>query len=956
MNNHFDSAVEQLPEPLQADVRQRLARLREQGVVLDAVTDVQGFVRLLSGSEFAVRVMCKYPECLGQAFIDSLDQPPDRPTTEAQLHSLLETVNDIAGLQSVVRRVRDIGMLRIAWRDLADRATLEAIFAEISMLADVLISAALDWLHADMRHAHGDARDADDNPLGLVVLGMGKLGGEELNFSSDIDLIFSYAANGESDGERPLSNEQYFSRLGQRLIKVLDDLTADGFVFRVDMRLRPFGDGGPLVQSFAGMEAYYQQHGREWERYAFIKARPVAGDIAAGDAVLEMLRPFVYRRYLDFGVFESLREMKTSINRDVQRRDRQYHIKLGPGGIRETEFIVQLFQLIRGGREPALRSRRFLEALHAAIELGCLDAVDGERLEQAYRFLRRLENRLQMHDDRQTHDVPASHAAQWPLAFGMGYNSPEAFIAAWHAERDAVSRIFDRAFLGPAEQGSSRESPGHPLDPAWREPETAEAVLEKAGFDDTVTVQRALNSLHERIAKQPPGEQGMRRVNTLVPSLLAAAARQDAPSRTALGMLNLIDAVLGRTTYLALLAEHPEALARLAQLFSASELIARLVREHPILLDELLDPRLFEQPPDETSLDAELDNVLARTDHDDLEAMMDALREFQQVSQMRIAAADISGALPLMRVSDLLTHLAERVIQSTLELASVHLVERHGKPQYRVNEDQREARFLVIAYGKLGGLELGYSSDLDLVFMHDSHGDDEMTDGERSIENSVYFLRLTQRLIHLLSTPTTAGTLYDVDTRLRPSGKGGLLVTSLEAFRKYQYEQAWTWEQQALLRARSVAGDPQLASAFTAIRRDILSQQRDPAKLRDDVVTMRERMRRENTIHTDEFDLKSGPGGITDIEFLAQYWVLREAYALPDLLEVPDTIRFLERLADSGRLPKERIATLIDAYRRMRAEVHACALQGRPARIPVDQLLAIRNQVVAVWEAEFGQT
>lgn len=923
----------------------------EHGVDLARINEPAAFHALLAGSEFAVRVLTRQPGLLDADYMARLHAPLDRDQLAERLREALASISDMAHLQRFLRRERQAQMLRLAWRDLGGFASLDETLAETSLLADELIKAALEWLHDDLRRAHGEARDADGNALELVVLGMGKLGGEELNFSSDIDLIFSYSASGESDGERPLGNDQYFSRLGQRLIRALDDATADGFVYRVDMRLRPFGDGGPLVQTFDGMEAYYQQHGREWERYAFIKARPVAGGSAAGKQLLDMLRPFVYRRYLDFGVFEALRDMKASINRDVQRRDRQNHVKLGPGGIREAEFIVQLFQLIRGGREPALRTRHFGTALHAAVELDCLSSRDAERLDAAYRFLRLLENRLQMTDDRQTHDVPDDDDSLRPLAWGMGLESPEKLLSAWHEHRDAVARIFDQAFLGPAEQGEER----HPLDAAWQDIDGAEELLLQAGFDDVPLLQRELHSLAQRMEKQPPGAQGHRRVNALVPRLLAAAARQEAsPEIAAVRMLDLVDAVLGRTTYLALLAEHPEALSRLAQLFAASEHIARLVTQHPILLDELLDPRLFEKQPDELSLDQELEAALARTDQGDLEAVMDALREYQQVSQMRIAAADISGSLPLMRVSDLLTHLAERVIQSTLDLALAHMVERHGRPMVEENGELREAKYLVVAYGKLGGLELGYGSDLDLVFMHDSPSEGAMTDGDRSVENQVYFLRLTQRLIHLLSTPTTAGTLYEVDTRLRPSGKGGLLVTSLEAFGKYQREQAWAWEHQALLRARPVAGDQQLAEGFQSVRREVLAQERDPDKLRDDVREMRERMRREQDTHEGEFDLKAGRGGITDIEFLTQFWVLREAHAIPQLLEVPDTIRFLERLAESGRLPKDRVATLIDAYRQLRTEVHACALQGRPARIAEDRLEATRFQVRSVWEMEFG--
>ncbi len=936
-----------LPEPARSLAEQRWNALEMSAAPLPPALG-ESLPRVLAWSGFVADVLRRQPALLHGDWADALLRNLPAAELARKVEAALAAANSEAELMQRVRCMRQAMLARIAFRDIADMADVAETLAATSAVADACIAGSLRRLHDWHRAAHGDARDAEGNALELIVLGMGKLGGCELNFSSDVDLIFAFAASGESDGARPLSNEQYFARLGQKLIRVLDDTTADGFAYRVDMRLRPFGDGGPLAMTASGMESYYEQHGREWERYAFVKARPVAGDITAGERLLGDLQPFVYRRYLDFGVFESLREMKAGINREVQRRELREHVKLGSGGIREAEFVVQLFQLIRGGREPALRRRNFTAALAACVELECLAADDAAELEAAYQFLRRLENRLQEAGDAQVHEVPRAGDERERLAFSLGFASDAEFSAAWERQRQVVRRLFDQAFLGPEPRPASG-----PFANAWNEPDQESDALRDAGFKDATGAIEDLRSLRERIERQPPGVQGLRRLDRLMPLVIAAAARQAEPDAALARMLKLIEAVLGRTTYLALLLENPRALEQLARICAASDWIAQLVARHPLLLDELIDSRLFDDVPTRATLTADIEDQLARVAAGDLEALMDALREFQQVSVMRIAASDISGALPLMKVSDRLTDVAELVIQRVLQSAEAHLVNRHGEPRFRVDGKPHRARFLVVGYGKLGGLELGYGSDLDLVFLHDSRGEDQHTDGERVIDNGVFFLRLTQRLIHLLSTPTAAGVLYDVDTRLRPSGQAGLLVTSLEAFEKYQHEQAWTWEHQALLRARPVAGDEPLADAFNALRHQMLARPREDETLRREVLEMRERMRATQPVD-DLFDLKAGPGGITDIEFLAQYWVLREAHRAPALLAFTDTIRFIEGLESSGRVPDGRLDGLADAYRELRQAAHARALQGVPALVPKDAHRAARERVTAIWHAEFG--
>lgn len=931
-----------------------LAEQRWQALAFDGALPAharEALPRVFAWSGFVAGVLGRQPGLLGGDWLRRLAEPLPARELAQEVEAAAMAAADETDLMRALREQRSALMARIAWRDIAGLADLDETLRATSAVADACIDAALGRLHDWHREAHGEARDRGGQPLKLIVLGMGKLGGCELNFSSDIDLVFAFPESGESDGARAVSNDQYFSRLGQKLIHVLDAVTADGFVYRVDMRLRPFGDSGPLAMTVNGTESYYEQHGREWERYAFVKARPVAGDLAAGEALLERLQPFVYRRYLDFGVFESLRDMKAAINREVRRRELRDDVKLGPGGIREAEFVVQLFQLIRGGREPALRSRRFSDALAAAVRLDCLDEADGRALADAYAFLRRLENRLQQAADQQVHAVPPAGPERERLAFTLGFDTVDAFMAAWDHHRQTVRRLFDKAFLGPEARPAA-----DPLAAAWNDPEDAVDVLEAAGFREPDAVAVLLGDLKQRVERQPPGAQGARRLDRLMPHVLAAASCQAGPDVALRRMVKLVEAVLGRTTYLALLLENPRALEQLARVSAASDWIAQLVARHPVLLDELIDPRLFEDVPTRATLTADLDEQLRRGRvSEDLEALMDALREFQQVSVMRIAAADISGRLPLMRVSDRLTDVAELVIQAVLQTARAHLVARHGEPRYVAGGKTRTARFLVVGYGKLGGLELGYGSDLDLVFLHDSTGDAQQTDGVRVIDNSVFFLRLTQRLIHLLSTPTTAGVLYDVDTRLRPSGQAGLLVSSMDAFGKYQREEAWTWEHQALLRARAVGGDDELIGDFETLRREVLARPRDPVKLRDDVRGMRERMRGERREREGMFDLKAGRGGIADIEFLAQFWVLRDAHEAPELLEFTDTIRFIEGLESGGRVPGEQLDGLADAYRELRRAAHLAALQGDEAEVPAERHRAARERVIAIWNTVFEE-
>lgn len=907
-----------------------------------------------AGSEFVANALIQQP-----ALLVDLHESGDLARTyplnryRERLNSLLSGVENEAALGQRLRQFRRREMVRIAWRDLAGQAELDETLAETSALADACIQGALDVLHPWQCGEWGVPIGGHTRqPQSLVVLGMGKLGAGELNFSSDIDLILAYPEPGETDGERQRTNEQFFLRLGQRLVKALDERTADGYVFRVDLRLRPYGESGPLAMSFDAMEQYYQSQGREWERYAMIKARVVAGDAERGAQLLSVLRPFVYRRYLDYSTFESLRDMKAMIVREVQRKGMQANVKLGDGGIREVEFIGQAFQLIRGGREPSLQVRPIQEVLTLLAEEQLLPTFVADELKTAYRFLRRVENRLQEFADQQVHSLPSGAQERERLAFTMGFDDWRQFEKELNRHRERVSDHFEQVFAAP--QGEEQNNNDDALTGLWHgalTEEEAHAVLGEQGFVDAPEAFRLIRALRNSSARRSLSERGRGRLDRLMPLLLGAVAGLAKPDLCLPRLIALVEAIARRTAYLSLLIEHPMALSQLVKLMAASPWIARLITRHPLLMDELLDPRTLYHPATRDQLEHELRGRLDALAADDLEQQMETLRHFKQVNVLRVAAADVAGAMPLMVVSDHLTAIGEVVLEQVLRLAWEQIAGRHGEPYCGAGEGRRRAGFIILAYGKLGGIELGYGSDLDIVFLHDSAGEKQYTDGEKSVDNNVFFARLGQRIIHLLSTATPSGVLYEVDTRLRPSGASGLLVSGIDAFADYQEREAWTWEHQALVRARPVAGDASPAEAFGRIRAAILGRVRDPEELRGEVREMRERMREQlGTRQPGWFDLKQDAGGIADIEFIVQYLVLRWAADYPEVYHYSDNIRQLEALANTQALSPEDAETLTDAYRVLRARVHSLKLQEEPARVSEAEYTKERAAVSEIWQ------
>ena len=917
--------------------------------------------RLVGASKFAVALCRQHPQLL-PGLLDSgdLHRSYAEETLVASLDGQLKDCDTGEELSLRLRRFRQREILRILWRDCNRLAATMETTRDTSLLAEACISAAQDWWHRQLVAAHGEPRNSEGVSQQLLVIAMGKLGARELNLSSDVDLIFTYPESGQTDGaQRPLSNQEFFIKLGQRLIAALDQTTAEGFVFRMDMRLRPYGQSGALVLNFSAMEEYYQDQGRDWERYALIKARVITGPADQGRVLMKSLRPFVYRRYIDFGVIDSLRSMKEMINAEVRRRGLLEDVKLGPGGIREIEFIAQCFQLIRGGRSSALRQPELLKVLDALVEEGCLPAAAVQELEAAYLFLRDTEHAIQGYEDKQTQALPTAAAAREALLVSLGCTNWQDFSDTLQAHRDRVSAHFARLIEAP----EAAEEPGSDK-LLW--PDNIDAHgLADLGFDDAEEVAHALVELRDSSRLRHLQAESRQRLDQFMPQLLAACASHQQSSVVIARLLPLVQAVVRRSAYLVLLLENPPALDELVLLCAASPWISVELTRSPVLLDELLDPRSLYSAPDKSALEQALRQQLARLAPDDLEANMDALRYFKSAQTLHIAASEVTGRLPLMQVSDKLTWLAEVIVAQALRMAWLDLTGKYGRPQPQELEDAAEPAadlpgdcgFAVIGYGKLGGIELGHGSDLDLVFVYDNSGA-AVTDGERPLDTTVFYTRLGQRIIHILDTRTAMGQLYEVDMRLRPSGESGMLAASFKAFRDYQLATAWTWEHQALVRARFICGDPAVGERCGELRREVLCQSRDTVELGREVVGMRQRMRK-NLLPADatekgEFHLKHGYGGIVDIEFMVQYAVLVWSEGHPELTLWSDNIRILEALEKQGLFSKQESQSLTEAYIAYRSVAHQQALQQQPGVVDDGEFTSQREVVIAKWKDLLG--
>ena len=922
---------------------------------------LQQWQKVLIGSDFISEKLCEYPdwllalvtdkEALGDYDKDALQRTMPDPSLPTE------------AWDSRLRQWRYRQMARIVWRDFNRIADTRRTVWELTALAELALQAALDYHYSNLCEEMGEPCDAHGESQPMLILGMGKLGAWELNLSSDVDLIFAYPSKGDTrGGPRSYSNQDFFVRLGQRLIKSLDQMTVDGFVFRVDMRLRPYGQCGPLVSTFDGLESYYQTQGREWERFAMIKARVVAsnGTAEQTQALMGMLRSFTYRKYVDFSAIDALRNLKQLINREVARRRTHDNVKIGRGGIREVEFIAQAFQIIRGGRDTELQERRLLQVLPLLRQFNCLPSRIDEQLAEAYCFLRNVEHAIQAYDDRQSQDLPKDDLGRQRIAHILGFDSWNEFNQHLNAHRDFVHQQFSAVIATPDEQKNDAQQQGladwrlfwhHLTGPGG----DCQGMLEKLQFPEP---EKTVRLLRDDLLSTPMvmamAAISRERLAELAPRLLQRVAAAEKPYETLARIIPLLLSTARRSAYLLLLIENPEALDQLVVLTEASPWIAQQLAHHPALLDELLNPTTLYRVPPKEDLAQDLRQQVLRIDPEDLEQQMEALRYFRSAHALRVAACEVTGKLPLMKVSDYLTELAEVILAYVLQLTWQQMVQRHGYPDGEVHE---EPSFIIVAYGKLGGIELAHGSDLDLVFIHAAApmgNTQPQSDEQRSIENATFYARLGQKIIHVLNAQTPSGQLYDVDMRLRPSGNSGMLVTSLNAFEKYQFESAWTWEHQALVRARAITGRPELMAQFTELRSRVLGQARELEKLRSDVVEMREKMRTQLGSSKKQkaeglFNLKQDAGGIVDIEFMVQYAVLAWASAHPALLEFTDNIRILEGLAQSGQLSAQEVNQLIEAYKAFRSLGHRLALQQLPGIVAGDQVESERRIVTQIW-------
>ncbi len=892
-----------------------------------------------------------------QQLHDTPPQPDEWKNYAHWLDEQLIDADDEVSLMRVLRLFRRHMLSRISWMQSLKLCETGDTLRQLSELAETLIITARDRLYQTCCAEWGTPCNAQGEPQPLLILGMGKLGGGELNFSSDIDLIFAYPESGVTQGgRRELDNAQFFTRLGQRLIKALDQPTVDGFAYRVDMRLRPFGDSGPLVLSFAALEDYYQEQGRDWERYAMVKARLMGGnEDAYSQELRRTLRPFVFRRYIDFSVIQSLRNMKGMIAREVRRRGLKDNIKLGAGGIREIEFITQVFQLIRGGREPSLQQRALQPSLLAIGQLGLLKTEQVADLTESYLFLRRLENLLQAINDEQTQTLPNDELNQARLAWGMGVADWAQLMAQLEQKMLAVRAIFNELIGDDESEEESAEASREQFAALWQDlldERDLDPFTPQLESESRQLLLRCINDFRSDVDKRTIGPRGREVLGQLMPALLGEVCAREDAVRVLQRLTPLLLNIVTRTTYLELLVEYRAALSQLIRLCAASPMVATQLARYPLLLDELLDPNTLYQPVPQDAYRDELRQYLMRVPADDEEQNLEALRQFKHAHQLRIAASDISGALPVMKVSDHLTYLAEAMIDAVVQQAWTHMVGRYGQPTHLQGREGRG--FAVLGYGKLGGWELGYSSDLDLVFLLDCPSD-VMTSGERSIDGRQFYLRLAQRIMHLFSTRTSSGILYEVDARLRPSGASGMLVSTVESFGEYQRNEAWTWEHQALVRARPVYGDVQIHQQFDAIRHEILCRSRETNTLKIEVREMREKMRQHlGGKHRDQFDIKADEGGITDIEFIAQYLVLNYASQEPRLTRWSDNVRIFELMANYNIMPEEEAAALTQAYVTMRDAIHHLALQEQSGAVRLDAFVAEREQVRRSWATWLG--
>ncbi|WP_457552026.1 bifunctional [glutamate--ammonia ligase]-adenylyl-L-tyrosine phosphorylase/[glutamate--ammonia-ligase] adenylyltransferase [Desulfobacula sp.] len=961
--NEIDRVFPDLDKPLLKTLENRVDSFRENleksGLKLDLTSELKAdLIKIFLFSEFILSRLIKNPGIL-KTLIDSKDlfNVYSNQTYKAKLEREIAQDMDVERVKGILLQIKLVETIRIAWRDLAGKALLEETLCDLSNLADAMVDKATRVIYEAVCKTYGVPVDCEGNFQEMIVLAMGKLGAGELNFSSDIDLIFVYPKTGYTNGANSISNEEFFTKVCRRFLNFFSPGSHAINFYRIDTRLRPYGDGGPLVMSSFAFEEYYQAQGREWERYAMIKARPIAGDIEAGVSLLKVLNSFIFRRYFDYGSFDSFRDMKHRITLQVKNKRLKHNIKLGAGGIREIEFFGQLFQLIRGGVEPKFQERNILKVLDLLQIHDCIDGVTQKELKDAYVFLRMVENRLQAYADLQTHDIPENNNRRKILALSMGYATWDGFSKILNDHMQRVHYHFNQLLVSGESEKTDKAI--EDLKELWvniNDPQYVADAMAIGGFKEPARVLAILRSFEEHPNTKRLTSNGRKKLARLIPVLVKKIGRQKDPDAVFVKLIDLIITIERRTCYLSLLIENESALETLITLAKKSPWIITFLSSHPALLDELMHPATLYSPPGKKALEKEMGIRMAAIPPGDLEFLLEELCVFRQINYLRVAAADVSGDYPLMKVSDHLTYIAQTVLSQVLQISWNIVTQKYGIPQGINKKSLDSCGFAIVVYGKVGGLEMGYKSDIDIVFLY--KGESGVTKGkEKSIDTNRFYSNLGQRIINALTIHTSAGNLYGADMRLRPGGDAGMIVSHIDAFEEYMENQAWTWEHQALIRARPVAGDIDLCSKFEEIRKSVLTRKRNAETLKNEVFSMRERMRAERLkAGKDIFDLKQSKGGIVDIEFLVQYLVLKNSQPFPDITIWTDNIRLLESLDAEGIITGCESERLQNAYLGMRKTMHRLDLLEKSLEIPSADFLETRNHVIDIYDKYLADT
>ena len=936
-------------------------------------TDYQPTVEQLqvlqTASEFAYQIWeSRTVSC--QTFLRSY--PLNSTLTRQQIDDLIQDYTldenyqlaDEIKVMSGLRHLRTLLMMRWIWQDALQTISLEQLTDELSEFADGCISFAKDYTYQHLVAKYGEPTFINEQGNiqidDMAIMAMGKLGAQELNLSSDIDLIFVHQARGETNGNkakgtRSIDNKRFMTRLGQGIIKLLDNKTADGFVFRVDMRLRPWGDGSDLAIHLSALQKYFTMHGRAWERFAWLKARVVGQiDQPFYEEIQALIKPFVFRYYVDYSAFSALREMKSLIQNQVAQREDLDNIKLGAGGIRDIEFIVQAFQLIYGGRHPQLQIKPCLQAMQVLSELGYLEHSTYEQLQAAYRFLRRLEHAIQAINDQQTQRLPHDEQWQHNLAVTLNFENWHALLDQLNRHRDSVNVPFERMV-------TERQVPDN--EDTDLEPEHLDEQIARLNEVLTKENREVLQNFWQSKMVANLSDEARERLDDAYPvivhALLAHQEQQQLANTALPRLISLLEAICRRSIYLVMIAENPNATIELIPMLSASPWIAKELAQYPVLLDTFLQQR-YRHLPDKRELRDILRQQLLRVEPNDEEELLSVLRLFKKNQVLAVAASDVLAERPIMKVSDSLTYIAEVVLEAALERAFAEIVNRYGYPIGQDGDPVTEADcgFAIIGYGKLGGLELSYSSDLDLVFLHKIK-EQGMTTGEKSVSGMKFAARLVQKLMNYLNTQTRDGRAYEIDMRLRPSGNAGMMVVSCHAFETYQMDKAWSWEHQALVRARAICGDRRVTARFCDIRRDVLSLPRTLDQVRSEVTSMRIKMQKHLGTNqwqqeAGKFHLKQDAGGIVDIEFLAQFAVLAYSHEYPSLTKWSDNVRIFAEVALLGIWDDQVCQDLTDAYLRIRAATHQLALSEQSLLVDESLWQETRTLVQSQWQHLMG--